>query len=46
MLEIVPARFFDMGQRPGRGEDGPGDAAMYGMTKFDVAALEQAYAGA
>ena len=42
--QIVPAVFFDMIADPDRVRAGRAMQAMYDMTKFDVAALERAYA--
>ena len=42
--QIVPAVFFDMIADPDRARAGRAMQAMYDMTKFDVAALERAYA--
>jgi predicted 3-demethylubiquinone-9 3-methyltransferase (glyoxalase superfamily) len=44
--QIVPARFFEMIADPDTGKAARVTQAMLGMTKFDIAALEQAYAGA
>jgi predicted 3-demethylubiquinone-9 3-methyltransferase (glyoxalase superfamily) len=44
--QIVPAVFFDMIADPDRARAGRVMQAMYDMTKFDVAALERAYAEA
>jgi predicted 3-demethylubiquinone-9 3-methyltransferase (glyoxalase superfamily) len=41
--QIVPARFFEMIENPGKAARVT--QAMLAMTKFDVAALERAYAG-
>ena len=41
--QIVPARFFEMIADPGKAARVT--EAMFGMTKFDIAALERAYAG-
>ena len=41
--QIVPARFFEMIEDPQRAA--PVTRAMFEMTKFDVAGLEQAYGG-
>jgi predicted 3-demethylubiquinone-9 3-methyltransferase (glyoxalase superfamily) len=43
--QIVPAVFFDMIADPDAAKVTRVTQAMYAMTKFDVAALEQAYAG-
>ncbi len=42
--QIVPTRFFEMIADPQKAAQVT--QAMFGMTKFDIAALEQAYAGA
>ncbi len=42
--QIVPTRFFEMIAGPERAAQVT--QAMFGMTKFDIAALERAYAGA
>ena len=44
--QIVPARFFEMIADPDTGKAARVTRAMFGMTKFDIAALERAYAGA
>ena len=44
--QIVPAVFFDMIADPDPAKAARVTQAMFGMTKFDVAALEQAYAEA
>jgi predicted 3-demethylubiquinone-9 3-methyltransferase (glyoxalase superfamily) len=44
--QIVPAVFFDMIADPDSGRAARVTQAMFGMTKFDVAALERAYAEA
>jgi predicted 3-demethylubiquinone-9 3-methyltransferase (glyoxalase superfamily) len=44
--QIVPARFFEMIADPDTEKTARVTRAMFGMTKFDIAALEQAYAGA
>jgi predicted 3-demethylubiquinone-9 3-methyltransferase (glyoxalase superfamily) len=41
--QIVPTRFFEMIADPAKAARVT--QAMFGMTKFDIAALEQAYAG-
>jgi predicted 3-demethylubiquinone-9 3-methyltransferase (glyoxalase superfamily) len=43
--QIVPAEFFDMISDPEPGKAARVTQAMLGMTKLDIAALEQAYAG-
>jgi predicted 3-demethylubiquinone-9 3-methyltransferase (glyoxalase superfamily) len=43
--QIVPAVFFDMVADPDQAKAAQVTQAMFGMTKFDVAALERAYAG-
>jgi len=43
--QIVPAVFFDMMGDPDSGKATRVMRAMLGMTKFDIAALEKAYAG-
>jgi predicted 3-demethylubiquinone-9 3-methyltransferase (glyoxalase superfamily) len=43
--QIVPAVFFDMLKDPHQGRADRVVAAMMQMTTFDIAALEQAYAG-
>ena len=43
--QIVPAVFFDMMGDPDVGKVNRVTQAMLGMTKFDIAALEKAYAG-
>jgi predicted 3-demethylubiquinone-9 3-methyltransferase (glyoxalase superfamily) len=43
--QIVPAVFFDMMGDPDSGKVNRVMQAMLGMTKFDIAALEKAYAG-
>ena len=44
--QIVPAVFFEMISDPDAAKAARVTRAMFGMTKFDIAALEQAYAGA
>ena len=44
--QIIPAVFFEMISDPDAAKAARVTQAMFGMTKFDVAALEQAYAGA
>lgn len=44
--QIVPTRFFEMIADPDSQKAARATQAMLGMTKFDVAALEKAYAGA
>ena len=44
--QIVPARFFEMISDADPQKTARVTQAMFGMTKFDIAALEQAYAGA
>ena len=44
--QIVPAVFFDMIADPDPAKAARVTQAMFGMTKFDVAALERAYADA
>jgi predicted 3-demethylubiquinone-9 3-methyltransferase (glyoxalase superfamily) len=44
--QIVPAVFFEMISDPDAAKAARVTQAMFGMTKFDIAALEQAYAGA
>ena len=44
--QIVPARFFEMIAGPDTEKTARVTRAMLGMTKFDIAALERAYAGA
>ncbi len=44
--QIVPARFFEMIADPDPRKAAAVTQVMFGMTKFDVAALEKAYAGA
>ena len=44
--QIVPARFFEMIVDPDPQKAARVTRAMLGMTKFDIAALERAYAGA
>ena len=44
--QIVPAVFFDMIADPDSAKAARVTQAMFGMTKFDVAALERAYADA
>ena len=43
--QIVPAVFFDMVNDPDRDKVTRVMQAMFGMTKFDIAALENAYGG-
>ena len=43
---IVPTRFFEMIADPDSQKAARATQAMLGITKFDVAALEKAYAGA
>jgi predicted 3-demethylubiquinone-9 3-methyltransferase (glyoxalase superfamily) len=43
--QIVPTRFFEMIADPDRQKAARVTKAMFGMTKFDIAALEKAYAG-
>jgi predicted 3-demethylubiquinone-9 3-methyltransferase (glyoxalase superfamily) len=43
--QIVPAAFFDMIAGPDPGKTARVMQATFGMTTFDIAALEQAYAG-
>jgi predicted 3-demethylubiquinone-9 3-methyltransferase (glyoxalase superfamily) len=43
--QIVPAVFFDMIGDPDRAKVARVTQAMLGLTKFDIAALEKAYAG-
>jgi predicted 3-demethylubiquinone-9 3-methyltransferase (glyoxalase superfamily) len=43
--QIVPARFFEMLQGPDQAAAARATQAMLAMTKFDLAALERAYAG-
>ena len=43
--QIVPAVFFDMISDPDPGKAARVTQAMFTMTKFDIAALQQAYAG-
>jgi predicted 3-demethylubiquinone-9 3-methyltransferase (glyoxalase superfamily) len=43
--QIVPSRFFEMIAGPDTGKAARVTQAMLGMTKFDLAALERAYAG-
>jgi predicted 3-demethylubiquinone-9 3-methyltransferase (glyoxalase superfamily) len=43
--QIVPAVFFDMLGDPDQGKVARVTQAMLGMTKFDIAELEKAYAG-
>ena len=43
--QIVPTRFFEMIADPDRQKAARVTQAMFGMTKFDIAALEKAYAG-
>ncbi len=43
--QIVPTRFFEMIADPDPQKAARVTPAMFGMTKFDVAALERAYAG-
>ena len=42
--QIVPSRFFEMVADPDQEKVARVMQAMYGMTKFDIAALEQVYA--
>jgi predicted 3-demethylubiquinone-9 3-methyltransferase (glyoxalase superfamily) len=44
--QVVPAVFFEMIADPDTAKAARVTQAMFGMTKFDIAALEQAYAGA
>lgn len=44
--QIVPAVFFEMIADPDAAKAARVTRAMFGMTRFDIAALEQAYAGA
>lgn len=44
--QIVPTRFFEMIADPDPQKAAAVTQVMFGMTKFDVAALEKAYAGA
>jgi predicted 3-demethylubiquinone-9 3-methyltransferase (glyoxalase superfamily) len=44
--QIVPAVFFEMIADPDAAKAARVTRAMFGMTKFDIAALEQAYADA
>jgi predicted 3-demethylubiquinone-9 3-methyltransferase (glyoxalase superfamily) len=44
--QIVPAVFFEMISDPDAAKAARVTQAMFGMTKFDIAALEQAYGGA
>lgn len=44
--QVVPARFFEMISDTDPQKTARVTQAMFGMTKFDIAALEQAYAGA
>jgi predicted 3-demethylubiquinone-9 3-methyltransferase (glyoxalase superfamily) len=44
--QIVPAVFFEMIADPDTGKAARATQAMLGMTKLDIAALEQAYRGA
>jgi predicted 3-demethylubiquinone-9 3-methyltransferase (glyoxalase superfamily) len=44
--QIVPAVFFEMISDPDAAKVARVTRAMFGMTKFDIAALEQAYAAA
>ena len=44
--QIVPARFFEMISDPDQQKTARVMQAMFGMTKFDIAALERAYAEA
>jgi predicted 3-demethylubiquinone-9 3-methyltransferase (glyoxalase superfamily) len=43
--QIVPSVFFEMVADPDRDKAAQVTQAMFGMTKFDIAALQQAYAG-
>jgi hypothetical protein len=43
--QIVPARFFEMISDPDQQKTARVTQAMFGMTRFDIAALGQAYAG-
>lgn len=43
--QIVPARFFELIADPDAAKAARVTRAMSGMTKFDIAALENAYAG-
>ena len=43
--QIVPAVFFDMISDPDSGKVARVTNAMFTMTKFDIAALQKAYAG-
>lgn len=43
--QVVPRRFFEMMADPDKARTGRVFAAMMAMTKFDIAALERAYAG-
>ena len=43
--QIVPARFFELIADPDAAKAARVTRAMFGMTKFDIAALENAYAG-
>ena len=44
--QIVPARFFEMIADPDTEKAARVTQAMFGMTRFDIAALERAYASA
>ena len=44
--QIVPARFFEMIADPDTEKAARVTQAMFGMTRFDIGALERAYAGA
>jgi predicted 3-demethylubiquinone-9 3-methyltransferase (glyoxalase superfamily) len=44
--QIVPTVFFEMIAGPDRDKAARVTQAMFGMTKFDIAALQRAYAGA
>ena len=44
--QIVPVRFFELIADPDTEKTARVTRAMFGMTKFDIAALERAYAGA
>jgi hypothetical protein len=43
--QIVPAKFFELVSDPDQEKTARVMQAMFGMTKFDIAALERAYAG-
>lgn len=43
--QVVPTAFFEMISDPDAGKAARVTAAMFTMTKFDIAALERAYAG-